>query len=73
MHCLCMSHVRIACAAARHPCAKSSVSTRRPDMTLRVVSCAVHVLFRAVSCVVTRHLGVSRVPFSRVDCFATRC
>ena len=43
--CLCMSHVRIACTVARRPCAKSSVSTRRPDVPLRVVSCAVQCCF----------------------------
>jgi hypothetical protein len=35
-----------------------------------VVSHAVRMLFRAASCIVTRHLSVSYVPFSRVACLA---
>jgi hypothetical protein len=78
--CLRVSHVRITCVAARRPCTKSRVSARRSDVPFahcsrgveHVVSCAAHVLFRAVSCIVTRHSSVSRVPFSRVACLAAR-
>jgi hypothetical protein len=38
----------------------------------RVVSRAVNVLFRAVSCIITRHSSVARVPFSYVACVAAR-
>jgi hypothetical protein len=65
---------------ARRPCPKSRVSARRSDVPFahcsrgvtRVVSRAVHVLFRVVSCIVTCHSSVARVPFSRVTCVAAR-
>jgi hypothetical protein len=78
MHCLRVSHMQIACAAARRPCAKSRVFARRSDVPFarrsRGVACvlsrAVLVLFRVVSCVITHHSCVSHVPFSRVACLA---
>jgi hypothetical protein len=61
-------------------CAKSRVSAYRSDVPFahcscgvaRVVSRAVNVLFHAVSCIVTRHSSIVRVPFSCVACVAAR-
>ena len=76
---------RVVCAGRTHcsvrrPLAKSSVCVHRSDVSFArcsrgvalVVSRAVHVLFRTVSCVVTRHSSVSCVLFSRVTCLAPR-
>jgi hypothetical protein len=53
-----------------HACRARSRADSRA--VVRVVSCAVHALFRTVSRVVTRRVRASRVPFTRVACLAAR-
>jgi hypothetical protein len=60
---------RVVRASFRACRARSRADSR---VVVRVVSRAVRALFHAVSCVITRRVRASRVPFTRVACLTAR-